>query len=119
MIKSLRAPPPPAGKPAPPTAAARAEDHVATVLDGSATTWARIKAASDLGREIAAFNEEARQLGLEPRYVYRVTQVADLGQGRQIVRVKNCSGWTDPMWCGRDSRLGMKDSVMDRAPWLA
>ena len=27
-------------------------------------------------------NEEARQLGLEPRYVYRVTQVADLGQGR-------------------------------------
>ena len=45
-------------------------------------------------------NEEARQLGLEPRYVYRVTQVADLGQGRQIVRVKNCSGWTDPMWCG-------------------
>lgn len=37
-------------------------------------------------------NEEARQLGLEPRYVYRVTQVADLGQGRQIVRVKNCSG---------------------------
>ena len=45
-------------------------------------------------------NEEARQLGLEPRYVYRVTQVADLGQGRQIVRVKNCSGWTDPMWGG-------------------
>ena len=45
-------------------------------------------------------NEEARQLGLEPRYVYRVTQVADLGQGRQIVRVKNCSGWTEPMWCG-------------------
>lgn len=37
-------------------------------------------------------NEEARQLGLEPRYVYRVTQVANLGQGRQIVRVKNCSG---------------------------
>ena len=37
-------------------------------------------------------NEEARQLGLEPRFVYRVTQVADLGQGRQIVRVKNCSG---------------------------
>ena len=37
-------------------------------------------------------NEEARQLGLEPRYVYRVTQVADLGQGRQIVRVKNRSG---------------------------
>ena len=35
-------------------------------------------------------NEEARQLGLEPRFVYRVTQVA--GQGRQIVRVKNCSG---------------------------
>ena len=28
------------------------------------------------------------------------TQVADLGQGRQIVRVKNCSGWTEPMWCG-------------------
>ena len=27
-------------------------------------------------------------------------QVADLGQGRQIVRVKNCSGWTEPMWCG-------------------
>lgn len=45
-------------------------------------------------------HEEARQLGLEPRYVYRVTQVADLGQGRQIVRVKNCSGWTDPQWCG-------------------
>ena len=45
-------------------------------------------------------NEEARQLGLEPRYVYRVTQVANLGQGRQIVRVKNCSGWTEPMWCG-------------------
>ena len=45
-------------------------------------------------------NEEARQLGLEPRYVYRVTQVADLGQGRQIVRVKNCSGWTEPMWEG-------------------
>ena len=26
--------------------------------------------------------------------------MADLGQGRQIVRVKNCSGWTEPMWCG-------------------
>ena len=57
MIKSLRAPPPPAGKPAPPTAAARAEDHVATVLDGSATTWARIKAASDLGREIEVLTD--------------------------------------------------------------
>ena len=45
-------------------------------------------------------HEEARQLGLEPRYVYRVTQVADLGQGRQIVRVNNCSGWSDPQWCG-------------------
>ena len=44
--------------------------------------------------------EEARDLGLEPRYVYRITQVADLGQGRQIVRVKNCSGWTDPQWLG-------------------
>ena len=22
--------------------------------------------------------------------------MADLGQGRQIIRVKNCSGWTDP-----------------------
>jgi len=43
---------------------------------------------------------EARRLGLEPRYVYRVTQVADLGQGRQIVRVKNCSGWTEPQWAG-------------------
>lgn len=43
---------------------------------------------------------QARQLGLEPRYVYRITQVADLGQGRQIVRVKNCSGWTDPQWLG-------------------
>jgi len=29
-----------------------------------------------------------------------VTQVADLGQGRQIIRVKNCSGWTDPQWMG-------------------
>ena len=40
----------------------------------------------------ASLAERARQLGLEPRYVYRVTQVANLGQGRQIVRVKNCSG---------------------------
>lgn len=53
------------------------------------------------GREGSSeLQQEARQLGLEPRYVYRVTQVADLGQGRQIVRVKNCSGWTDPQWVG-------------------
>ena len=63
MIKSLRAPPPPAGKPAPPTAAARAEDHVATVLDGSATTWARIKAASDLGREIETIRRQGLPVG--------------------------------------------------------
>lgn len=44
--------------------------------------------------------DQARELGLEPRYVYRITQVADLGQGRQIVRVKNCSGCTDPQWIG-------------------
>jgi len=44
--------------------------------------------------------EQARQLGLEPRYVYRITQVADLGQGRQIIRVKNCSGWSNPQWVG-------------------
>ena len=62
----------------------------------------------DSGNE--GLQEEARKLGLEPRYIYRVTQVpphprpvlygntqvADLGQGRQIIRVKNCSGWTDP-----------------------
>lgn len=44
--------------------------------------------------------EEARQLGLEPRYIYRVTQVADLGSGKQIIRVKNCSGFTEPEWLG-------------------
>ena len=27
---------------------------------------------------------EASQLGLETRYVYRVTQVANLGEGRQV-----------------------------------
>ena len=48
----------------------------------------------------AAQQEEARSLGLEPRYIYRITQVADLGQGRQIVRVKNCSGCREPQWIG-------------------
>jgi len=44
--------------------------------------------------------QQTRKLGLEPRYVYRITQVADLGHGRRIVRIKNCSGWTDPQWSG-------------------
>ena len=63
MITSLRAAPAPPGKCAPPTAASRAEDHVATVLDGSATTWARIKAASDLGREIETIRQQGLPVG--------------------------------------------------------
>jgi hypothetical protein len=43
---------------------------------------------------------EARQLGLEVSYVYRVTQVANLGEGRQIIRVKNCSGPKPINWVG-------------------
>lgn len=43
---------------------------------------------------------EASQLGLETRYVYRVTQVANLGQGRQVIRVKNCSGPKPIKWIG-------------------
>ena len=43
---------------------------------------------------------EARQLGLEVKYVYRVTQVANLGEGRQIIRVKNCSGPKGINWIG-------------------
>ena len=33
-------------------------------------------------------------------YVYRVTQVANLGEGRQIIRVKNCSGPKGINWVG-------------------
>ena len=44
--------------------------------------------------------EEAKQLGLEVKYVYRVTQVANLGEGRQIIRVKNCSGPKAIHWIG-------------------
>ena len=43
---------------------------------------------------------EATQLGLETKYTYRVTQVADLGQGQQLVRVKNCSGPNFVKWIG-------------------
>lgn len=43
---------------------------------------------------------EAAQLGLEVKYVYRVTQVANLGEGRQIIRVKNCSGPKGTNWIG-------------------
>jgi hypothetical protein len=43
---------------------------------------------------------EAQQLGLEVKYTYRVTQVADLGQGQQLVRVKNCSGPNFVNWVG-------------------
>ena len=43
---------------------------------------------------------EAAQLGLEVKYVYRVTQVANLGEGRQIIRVKNCSGPKGINWIG-------------------
>jgi len=43
---------------------------------------------------------EAAQLGLETRYVYRVTQVANLGGGGQIIRVKNCSGPKPIVWTG-------------------
>ena len=69
------------------------------------------KSEGNAGRQ-----EETRRLGLEPRYVYRVTQVADLGQGRQIIRIKNCSGWTDPQWTGSwspddASWLNVSDSV--------
>lgn len=60
--------------------------------------------------------QDTRSLGLEPRYVYRITQVADLGQGRQIIRIKNCSGWTNPQWTGSwspddASWLNVSDSV--------
>lgn len=44
--------------------------------------------------------QEAAQLGLEVKYVYRVTQVANLGEGRQIIRVKNCSGPKGVNWIG-------------------
>ena len=43
---------------------------------------------------------EAAQLGLEVKYVFRVTQVANLGEGRQIIRVKNCSGPKAIHWIG-------------------
>jgi len=43
---------------------------------------------------------EASQLGLEVKYVYLVTQVANLGEGRQIIRVKNCSGPKPINWIG-------------------
>ena len=64
----------------------------------------------------AARQLETRSYGLEPRYVYRITQVADLGQGRQIIRIKNCSGWTNPQWTGSWSPedaawLNVTDSV--------
>ena len=59
---------------------------------------------------------EASQLGLETRYVYRVTQVANLGQGRQIIRVKNCSGPKQIKWIGawhtQDTRwANVSDSI--------
>ena len=37
--------------------------------------------------KIQARLAEASQLGLETRYVYRVTQVANLGQGRQVGKI--------------------------------
>ena len=52
------------------------------------------------GSSTRARLSEASQLGLEVRYVYRVTQVANLGQGRQIIRVKNCSGPKPIRWVG-------------------
>jgi len=52
------------------------------------------------GASVRAKLSEAKQLGLETRYVYRITQVANLGQGRQIVRVKNCSGPKPIQWVG-------------------
>ena len=43
---------------------------------------------------------EAAQLGLEVKYSYRVTRVADLGEGRQLIKVKNCSGPLHVKWMG-------------------
>ena len=40
-------------------------------------------------------------------------QVADLGQGRQIVRVKNCSGYTDPQ-VGRER----EDQEMEEVKYM-
>jgi hypothetical protein len=51
-------------------------------------------------RHVKLCMAEARQLGLETKYSYRVTQVVDLGDGRQLVRVKNCSGPNSVRWVG-------------------
>ncbi len=43
---------------------------------------------------------EASQLGLEVKYVYRVTHVADVGGQQQLIRLKNCSGPNFVNWIG-------------------
>ncbi|CAB4070021.1 unnamed protein product [Lepeophtheirus salmonis] len=43
---------------------------------------------------------EATELGLQVKHIYRVTQVANLGQGRQLIRVKDCSRTTASIWIG-------------------
>lgn len=43
---------------------------------------------------------EASQLGLHVKYAYRVTRVAYLGEGQQLIRVKNCSGPLHVNWIG-------------------
>ena len=43
---------------------------------------------------------EAAQLGLEVKYTYRVTQVADLGHHQQLIRIKNASGPNFVKWIG-------------------
>ncbi len=48
------------------------------------------------------------------KYTYRVTQVADLGDGKQLVRVKNSSGPGFVDWSGAwhpgDARWGKVDA---------
>jgi len=51
-------------------------------------------------RETRLCLSEASQLGLEVKYTYRVTQVADLGEGRQLVRLRNASGPNFVAWSG-------------------
>ena len=76
---------------------------------------------------------EASQLGLEVKYTYRVTQVADLGQGQQLIRVKNCSGPNFINWIGawstKDTRWANvpkeakeeleKETYQDGGFWMA
>eukprot|EP00096_Caligus_rogercresseyi_P000225 TRINITY_DN1060_c0_g2_i11.p1 TRINITY_DN1060_c0_g2~~TRINITY_DN1060_c0_g2_i11.p1 ORF type:complete len:559 (+),score=121.63 TRINITY_DN1060_c0_g2_i11:116-1792(+) len=43
---------------------------------------------------------EASELGLQVKHIYRVTQVANLGQERQLIRVKDCSKSSVSIWIG-------------------